>query len=160
VSFDFEQVVCRFAIVQILTFEDTNIGWITWLFLTQVIIAEITSCLSMFKPYNITRVDKLADILWLLLAIVDNLPFVKVLRAIGFQLFEELVRILPSFWGPRSVLRRVVLDSDLVLQVLLRDMQIAVVFLVVKQDVVIEYYCLSVKTVFVPLLDVECHSLR
>ena len=113
----------------------------------------------MLKPYNITWVNKLADILWLLLPVVNNLPLIKVLRAICFELLEILIRVLSSLRWSGSVLRGVVLDGDLVLQMFLRHMQVAVVFLVVEKDVVVEHHCLSIQAVLVPLLDEESHSL-
>ena len=113
----------------------------------------------MLESYNISRINILVDIFWLLLAIIDNLPLVKVLWAVCFQLLEKLIWILSPLWRSWPVLRRIRLYLNLVVQVILRHMQVAVVFLIVEQDMVVEDNSLTIKTVLVSLLDIKSHSL-
>ena len=113
----------------------------------------------MFHSDDVSGVQKLLEVLRLELTLVDHLPLVKVLRAVGFQLFEHLVRVFSSDGRSWSKVGGVLFQNDLILLEVFRDVNVAVVLDVVEDDVVVEDYCFAVLAVLVPLLDVKGNSL-
>jgi hypothetical protein len=159
VGLDLKKIVCSHSVVLIHASVDANIYVLGGLPVADLVIAEESVSLSMLESDHISRVEHLVHHAWLQLAVVDDLPFVEVRGAVGLKLLENLFRILSTYWTLRSVNGGLSIVFDLVLNELLRHMYVAIIFLVVEDNVVVEHHRLSVLAILVALLDEESNPL-
>jgi hypothetical protein len=95
-SFDLKKTVSGEFIVIILSFVDSHITWVSILFATVLIVAQVSCCLSMLQSYNIPRMNIFIRILGPLLAVIDDLPLIEIRRAVGLTFSVDCVWIRPS----------------------------------------------------------------
>ena len=158
-SLNLKQVIGRRLVEHVGTLVNSDVDVLCWFLHTNVVEAQVSVGLSMLEPDDVSRIDVLGNVLGLGLPVVDQLPLIEIGRAVGFILLEDLRWV----WFPDGRLGPVLAllgrKRDLVLQEVLGDVHVAVVLLVVQQNVVIKDHSFSILPVLVPLLDEERDSL-
>ena len=126
-----EQAIGRLLIIFILSFENSDVDWISGSLFTLGIVAEVATGFSMLQSNDVSWVCEFWGILSFLLPVVYHLPLVKVLRTVCFKFLKQSIRIWSSQRTPWSISRRMRRKLNLLLSVVLRDMKITIIFLVI-----------------------------
>ena len=90
---------------------------------------------------------------------VNNLPFVKCLRHVALKLLINFKRIDSALRRSGSKLRWFEFSLNLIADVFFADMQIGIIFLIVKQDMVVIYHTFTLLSVSISWMDIICHPL-
>ena len=137
-SFNFEKTVSCKDVQRIITFVHANICIVTWCLVTNVIEAQVPRGFSMLQSNEISRVDELSFIFrFRNLSVINYLKLWETLWSADMSSFVNFVRILSS-WRTQWSVNWIRINAFLLhFWMVALDICISIVFLVVKQNMII-----------------------